>query len=119
MIGKVDTTVACLVLGMLVATGATAVPDPTRPASYEEIRAWRGDARGGSPDWRLESVLISDQRRVAVINGQSVAVGDRVDGAEVLSIESIRVTIRTRDRQLELSLRRQAEQTQIRQDASR
>ena len=108
-----------LALGLLATVAAGAVPDPTRPPSAREAASWRGAGQSESPDWRLESVLISDQRRVAVINGQSVSVGDRVDGAEVVTIEPGRVRLRTDSRQVDLSLRRQVNQSRTRQDAAR
>lgn len=110
---------ALAILGLLAPRPAGAVPDPTRPATAEELRAWRGVAGSGSPDWRLESVLVSDQRRVAVINGRAVSEGDRVNGAEVLAIKPGLVLLRTGDGRLELTLRRRTTNDKIRQNGSR
>lgn len=69
---------------------AAAFPDPTRPASFTPSAA---ASPAGRP--RLESVLIAPDRRIAVISGQRVQVGDRVYGAEVVSITEGAVVLRT------------------------
>ena len=89
---------AVLLLGA-VARAGDAVPDPTRPEGA-------GAAAPAETTGRLElrAVLIGSLRRVAVINGRAVGVGDRVDGAEVLAIEPGQVRIRAADGERELSL---------------
>lgn len=69
-----------LLLGLsLGCSGAAwALADPTRPASYQHV--------AGEQGLRLESVLISDSRKVAVINGHVVAEGDRIAGARIIHI---------------------------------
>lgn len=69
---------------------AAAFPDPTRPASFTPAAS---AAPAGRP--RLESVLIAPDRRIAVISGQRVQVGDRIYGAEVVSITESAVVLRT------------------------
>jgi MSHA biogenesis protein MshK len=54
------------------------IVDPTRP---------QDGARDGERPLLLQSVLVSETRRVAVINGRTLQVGDRVDGARVTRIE--------------------------------
>jgi hypothetical protein len=66
------------------------VQDPTRPAVVTP-------AEGGAPQsvtsLRLTGVLISETRRIAVINGEFYRVGDRVNGEEITRIDpgSIRI----------------------------
>ena len=69
---------------------AASFPDPTRPATFTPSAA---ASPAGRP--RLESVLIAPDRRIAVISGQRVQVGDRVYGAEVVSITEGAVVLRT------------------------
>ena len=80
--------------------------DPTRPPTAAEIRAWMGevDTEAVDSDWRLQAILASDQRRLAIINGQRVRPGDRVDTAEVLTIEPDRVVLAHRGREIVLFL---------------
>ena len=83
------------VLCMSGASGAFAqtLRDPTRPPFVAK----------GSPSavtqtgWTLQSVLISPERRYAIINGEIVALGGSVAGAELISIAEERVTLRTAD----------------------
>ena len=76
------------VIGLLFA-GTPAHGDPTRPPTPSEIRAWQAGRTADEPgaEWHLQSVLISDTRRVAVINGQRYRAGDRIGPARVLAIE--------------------------------
>ena len=58
--------------------------DPTRPPDIVPLSA--GDLSGFGGTFVLNSILISPQRRVAIVNGVRVKEGDQVDGAEVLEI---------------------------------
>ncbi|TVQ31322.1 MAG: hypothetical protein EA370_12955 [Wenzhouxiangella sp.] len=82
--------------------------DPTRPPSAQEIRAFLGqDSNAAEPEvqrWQLQSILIADQRRIAIINGRRVSEGDRFDAAEVLTIEPGRVELRHRTETIVLTL---------------
>src|SRR6056297_788463 len=74
-----------------------AAADPTRPPSAAEIEAWlRGETVAQAEAevvYQLQSVLLSDQRRIAVINGQHLTIGDAIDGARVDTIEAGRVVL--------------------------
>lgn len=76
-----------------VTAGAQALVDPTRPPDAPLfVDGAAGGARQGP---RLQSVLVSDNgRRVAVIDGQTVRVGDRIDNASVASIAGTSVVLR-------------------------
>lgn len=66
------------------AAGSEALPDPTRPVVLSGERVPSAD----KPKlWQLTSTLISPQRRVAVINGQVVQVGQAINGAKLLAVE--------------------------------
>ena len=72
-----------LLVGLSLAADVFALTDPTRPSGGFVAPAER--AKNASP-LRLESVLIGANRRVAVINGKTCRVGERVDGATVVAI---------------------------------
>ena len=55
--------------------------DPTRPYSAAQ------DARVASPRFVVNAIIISPQRRVAIVNGRRVAVGGSLDGATIVAIE--------------------------------
>lgn len=65
---------------------AYGLQDPTQPSNFLA-------AASTTSVLTLESILISGDRRVAVINGTAVAEGEFTDGVKVVSIEkdSVRV----------------------------
>lgn len=86
------TLIAALLLGPACALAAP-FADPTRPPAAEASTA-SGDGVAGQGVPRLESVLIAPDRRIAVINGQAVRVGQKVGEARVLSITETEVALR-------------------------
>lgn len=85
-------------LGVLAAlsacTAAVAqarLPDPTRPP---ELTAEGQSAASTKRGHRLQSVLISPERKIAVIDGRTVPLGGRVDDALVVAITETGVTLR-------------------------
>ena len=75
--------------------------DPTRPTSLDEPEPVQKAARAG-PRWRLQSTLVADSRRLAVINGRTVAQGERIDGATVREVRQGGVTLEVEGRRVEL-----------------
>lgn len=71
---------------------AQALRDPTRPPG---AGAKGTSQKPESSGWRLQSVLISPERRYAIINGEVVAVGGAVSGAQLLAVAPEQVTLRT------------------------
>jgi MSHA biogenesis protein MshK len=65
--------------------------DPMRPAQAPRATATPGTP---TPDWRLDSIIFSGERRLAVINGQHVSEGDQLGQARISHIEATRVTLR-------------------------
>jgi MSHA biogenesis protein MshK len=80
------------VLGAWCAAGAPALadepmaglPDPTRP-SFAQGDGAEGNA-AGQHGLVLQSVLIGPQRRLAVINGRTLAVGERIGDGTLTAI---------------------------------
>lgn len=83
--------------------GAQALTDPTRPPASLGVRA-DTNAGGGDGLPRLQSVLISPRaggRQVAVIDGETVRVGDSYKGARVARMSQTEVElVRGRERQV-------------------
>lgn len=97
---------------LVVAAGAAAraadapLKDPMQP--YQPVPS---DAQGAvEQPFRLTGVLVSDTRRVAVINGKRLGVGERIDGAEVTRIDPKRVELRRGGEPLVLRLTASAAQ---------
>ena len=84
------------------------VPDPTRPPSAAEQAS---DAQTGSDvgpvtpgPGLLTAIVVSPSRRVAVIDGVAVRVGDEVGTARVISIEPLSVRLRGPEGDVVLSI---------------
>jgi MSHA biogenesis protein MshK len=87
--------VAVMATGVLAAQ-AESLRDPTRPP-ISMGSGGPGGEKGVRPGWVLQSVLISPQRRFAIINGEIVAPGQSVGGAELVALAEGRATLRTAD----------------------
>jgi hypothetical protein len=81
-----------LLLGMQAY--AAPIADPTRPPSVSFSEDGGAVVPAGP---RLESVLIAPDRRIAVISGQAVKVGDPYGDGQVLRITESEVVLRTGD----------------------
>jgi MSHA biogenesis protein MshK len=91
---------ACSLLAAASLAAAQALQDPTRPpASLMTRQAAGADAQAGAPVKkapRLQSVLIARQpggRHVAVIDGETLRLGDSYQGARVTRIEQNEVEL--------------------------
>ncbi len=61
--------------------------DPTRPYKPAAVR------KAIQPSFVVNAIFVSSRRQVAVVNGQRVTVGDRIDGAVVTDIEKHQITL--------------------------
>lgn len=75
-----------LLLALLSVQVTQAMTDPTRPSGFVP-------AKTSKEKLVLESILISDQRQVVVINGKALTVGEKIESAKVLTIanDSVRL----------------------------
>lgn len=80
---KTFLTTACALLLSLLGTQANAdgLADPTRPPG-----ATRRTTAEALQPLRVEAVLRSAERRLAIVNGKVVRTGDRVSGVLILEI---------------------------------
>ena len=85
-----------MLLGVLGACPAAhaqgALADPTRPPSSVPAAEPAGDAAPHAG--RLQSILISATRKLAVIDGMTVPLGGKVDGATLIAIEETEVKLK-------------------------
>ena len=82
---------------------AEVLRDPTQPPSYQN----KGSVKFGTksaPKWVLSSTLISPARRLATINGKTLAVGEQIGNARVISIETARVALMDGNKEIILEL---------------
>lgn len=87
-------------LALLLAGNAVALNDPTHPT---DPALYFGSGNVGG--WTLQSILFSNERRIAIINGKRVREGDRIGSARVARIQDSQVLLKTGDRMLKLRLR--------------
>ena len=73
---------------------AQALSDPTRPPQVAPGALREATSEAAPAALRLQSVLISPARKLAVIDGRTVTVGARVDDATVVQIAETHVTLR-------------------------
>jgi MSHA biogenesis protein MshK len=104
MAGRMKRAATPLVL-VLAAGGIYAAPfaDPFRPPREIEAPPASASATPASGP-RLESVLIAPDRRIAVINGEQYAEGDRIGEGRVLRITESEVVIARAGREESLTL---------------
>lgn len=75
--------------------------DPTAPVKPGHPA---GPAAGATGGWVLHSTLVNNERRIAVINGQSVREGESIAGARVARIQADEVLLDTPERRIRLRL---------------
>ena len=74
---------------------AQSLRDPTRPPGVFGRTGEGGNvSRGRDAEWVLQSVLLSPERRYAIINGEVLSLGGSVAGAELIAIREGEVTLR-------------------------
>lgn len=70
--------------------GIAALADPTKPANFE-AKPTSGAAVPGAPaapaTLELRAVIISNDKRIAIINGQMLRVGEKILDKQVVKIE--------------------------------
>ena len=90
---------------MLFSTCAHAqeLTDPTRPPASIAAQSGPPDEKSKT-DPELQSVLISPTRRVAIIDGQAVALGEKYGEARVVKIAEDEVVLRNGQEQQVLKL---------------
>lgn len=83
---------APLLLMGCAAVYAAPLEDPTRPLGF---MGKEGESKADqAPVWIVTSILISGERRIAIVNGQAASQGDMVGDAKVVSISATAVTLR-------------------------
>lgn len=106
--------VAAYALATIGALPAAEPPlqDPMRPY---QVLPQAGSGVAAPRRLELSAILVSSQRRIAVINGRFYREGDVVDGAEVLRIDPESVQLRRGNENLEVRLIRGSTGAQSRQ----
>ena len=96
----------CMLTGIMaaaltVAGSAAPLTDPTRPSTP----GWQAPTTARpAGSYELNSILVSPERRVAVINDSQVVEGERIGNATVISIRRNNVVLQADERRITLEL---------------
>ncbi len=84
-----------LLFGPLLTDGAEALRDPTRPYAVAPVVTTPTGVRAiaKATGFSVTAILVSEKRRVAIVNGKRVSEGDKVDGATVVKILADRLRL--------------------------
>ena len=98
-----------LLLVMLLAMAESAfsqevLRDPTRPYSAPVV------LEASPTRFAVNAIINSDKRRLAIVNGRRVGIGDEIDGAVVLAIRKDEVVLEIDGQETTLTLNRGARQ---------
>ena len=93
---------ALALLAFIEVASAAEFADPTRPTYVQSDDA--AQAANVRKKYRLSSILVGEQRKLAVINGQRVREGDRVGSAKVKRISKSSVTLLIQDAAVNIAL---------------
>ena len=83
-------TLVCLLSSVICPLAASELADPTQPPAG--IYDMQGGGQGAATVTRpranngLQSVIISPQRRAAIINGTTVELGEKIGGAKLIEV---------------------------------
>ena len=80
------------------------LPDPTRPSAAADAGRRHANPENQISHLRLESTIISGHRRLAIINGKVLAIGDRIHGARIKDITAYKVVLELKGRLVSLTL---------------
>jgi len=83
----------CLLLGRLASSTAQELADPTRRPDVRAAEPAAAQSVGPS----LQLIILSPGRRLAVINGKTMRIGDRVGEARIVAIDVDSVRLRSGD----------------------
>lgn len=96
---------AALILPALVETAD--LSDPMRPRTYQppppEVQAEPDQPRVDTDSWRLNGVLLSAGRSIAIINGQSLRLGSSLDGYRLVDVRADRALLRRKGQRVVLT----------------
>ena len=101
----------CLILVMLgLLLGGAYTPSLADEVLRDPTRPYSAAARvvATAPRFVVNAIIVSPERRVAIVNGQRVGIGGSVDGATVIAIEKDQLVLERDGKQLTVSLNKGA-----------
>ena len=82
--------------------------DPTMPAGFKATTSTIAPIKktNSSPQWSLDSTIISPYQRIAVINGKHLTIGEEINEATLVNIEHQQVELLQQDKLIVLSVKK-------------
>lgn len=103
-----ESSISLLVLMLLLVSGHSLAQepmrDPTRPYSAPVM------LNASPARFKVNAIVNSDKRRLAIVNGRRLGVGDEIGGAVVVAIRASEVVLRVDGEEKTLTLNRGARQ---------
>ncbi len=92
------------IVGITLPACAGSLVDPMRPVNYQrvEVPSSADEKVPVTENWNLNGVLISASRTVAVINGMSFQLGDKIDGYRITKITTSEAVLKNKQQTLVL-----------------
>lgn len=87
---------SAVILNTLLGAGmlqAQVLNDPMRPPGQREAGIGAGGAASVESRYRLDSIIIAPDRRLAIINGRQLSPGDWIGHARLVDIRATEVTL--------------------------
>ena len=104
---KTAIVVICTALILPALIEAADLSDPMRPRTYQppdpQVQVEPDRPRVDTDSWRLTGVLLSAERSVAIINGQSLRVGALLDGYRLVELSADRALLRRKGQRVVLT----------------
>ncbi len=88
----------------LVPSAHAELGDPTRPPDVSTVAVESPESGAGDAPFRVSTILIAPGRKVAIVNGSRVEVGDEVGGATVSEINAQAVLLEMTGEEFELRI---------------
>jgi len=109
-VAKVTSVIFMLLLFCVAGQGFAATVgqliDPMRPVHYQNQTNKKSvvekQVQVKTREWHLTTVLMSQGRSVAVINGKTLQVGEQLEGYKLVQIRSDRVILKNKQEKLVL-----------------
>ena len=87
-----------LFLALLLSTASSCMADELL---HDPTRPWTASVPGvATNSFKVNAIIISTERRIAIVNGRRVAVGATVHGATIVAIETDHLVLQRNGKQI-------------------
>lgn len=83
-----------ILFAVLMQVSSVLMADPTKPPAWLGKNIPTASQQSPAKNYQLQQILISEQRRLAIINGELVSEGQNIANARVVKISFDKVVLR-------------------------